>query len=135
LALAFCLPVGRLLDHLGLRWTTAVMVALLGAVVWRMSVHHENIVGVFALVLLTRALGQIALSVASITAVGKSFGHRVGMAMASILFCSAFLCGGLHAHCRVVREQGWRTAWGQLAFVLLIGHRSTSRAFSSRPGD
>ena len=78
---AICLPIGRLFDRVGLRWTTAALSLLLALVVWRMSALTGGVVTLFVLVLLTRAIGQSALSVASITAVGKSFGSRVGMAM------------------------------------------------------
>ncbi len=73
----------------------------------------------FVLVLLTRAIGQSALSVASITAVGKSFGSRVGMAMGvysvllSVFFAAAFVAIGAS-----VRTGGWRLAWLQVAVGL-----------------
>ena len=71
--------------------------------------------------LATRALGQSALSVASITAVGKSFDRRVGVAMGvysvllSLLFAAAFTAVGT-----AVRVSGWRTAWAQVAFGLVL---------------
>jgi MFS family permease len=115
-----CLPIGRLLDRAGLRWTTFGLTLLLGAVVWSMSRVAAGAVLLFLLVLATRALGQSALSVASITAVGKSFDQRVGVAMGvysvllSVLFAAAFVFVG-----SVVRVSGWRTAWGQVAFALV----------------
>ncbi len=75
----------------------------------------------FLLVLATRALGQSALSVASITAVGKSFDRRVGVAMGvysvllSLFFAAAFTAVGTS-----VRVSGWRTAWAQVAFGLVL---------------
>ena len=75
---AFCLPAGWFIDRCGLRWTTVAIVLLLAAVVWQMSVLTGGVALLFTLVLLTRAFGQSALSVASITAVGKSFGLRAG---------------------------------------------------------
>ena len=75
----------------------------------------------FVLVLATRALGQSALSVASITAVGKSFDRRVGVAMGvysvllSVLFAAAFIAVG-----NSVRVNGWRTAWAQVALGLIV---------------
>ena len=71
------------------------------------------------LILLTRAIGQSALSVASITAVGKSFGARVGMAMGvysvllSVFFAMAFIAIGAS-----VQTSGWRWAWMQVALGL-----------------
>jgi cyanate permease len=71
-------------------------------------------------VLATRALGQSALSVSSITAVGKSFDRNVGVAMGvysfllSVLFAAAFVAVG-----NSVRVNGWRAAWAQVALGLI----------------
>jgi MFS family permease len=120
LGAAFCLPAGWLFDRLGLRLTTASILILLGAVVWRMSAHSGSIALFFILVLLTRGLGQSALSVASLTIVGKSSGSRVGLAMGiysalvTVFFVGAFQLVG-HA----VIGQGWRRAWMYIAYALL----------------
>ncbi len=122
LGAVFCLPAGWLLDRFGLRGTTTTILLLLGAVVGAMSVQSGNVTLVFILVLLTRALGQGALSIASITAVGKSAGQRVGMAMGlysvllSVFFAIAFVIVG-----QAVLKAGWRMAWGGVAVVLLLG--------------
>ena len=34
---AICLPIGRVFDRVGLRWTTAALTLVLALVVWRMS--------------------------------------------------------------------------------------------------
>ena len=121
LGAAICLPIGRLFDSVGLRGATVVLTMLLGVVVWTMSGLAGGVLTLFALVLATRALGQSALSVASITAVGKSFNHRVGIAMGlysvllSLLFAAAFTAVGAS-----VRIDGWRTAWAQVAFGLFL---------------
>ena len=73
LGAAICLPVGRVFDRVGLRATTAILTLMLSLVVWSMSQIAGGVVLLFLLVLATRAIGQSALSVASITAVGKSF--------------------------------------------------------------
>lgn len=118
---AACLPAGWLIDRFGLRWTTAVTVLLLAVSVWQMSVMTGAVAVVFTLVLLTRALGQSALSVASITAVGKGRGLKPGWAMGvysvllSVLFAIAFVMVG-----GVVSGQGWRTAWSQVAAGLVV---------------
>jgi MFS family permease len=116
-----CLPIGRLFDSIGLRGATFGLTMLLGVVVWSMSHMAGGAVLLFVLVLATRALGQSALSVASITAVGKSFDRRVGMAMGvysvllSVFFAAAFVAVG-----NAVREQGWRTAWTAVAVGLFV---------------
>lgn len=118
---AFCLPAGWLIDRCGLRWTTAAILLLLASVVWQMSVLVGGVTVLFILVLLTRALGQSALSVASISTVGKSFGLKAEWAMAvysvllSIFFIAAFVWVG-----GVVESRGWRVAWGQLVPGLLV---------------
>jgi MFS family permease len=121
LGAAICLPIGRLFDRVGLRTATFVLTLLLGVVVWTMSRQAGGAILLFWLVLATRALGQSALSVASITAVGKSFDRRVGMAMGvysvllSVFFAAAFVAVG-----NSVRVSGWRTAWAQVAFGLVL---------------
>jgi MFS family permease len=121
LGAAICLPIGRLFDRVGLRPATFVLTLCLGMVVWTMSRLAGGAILLFWLVLATRALGQSALSVASITAVGKSFDRRVGMAMGvysvllSVFFAAAFVAVG-----NSVRVSGWRTAWAQVAFGLVL---------------
>ena len=118
---AICLPIGRVFDRVGLRFTTLALTLLLAAVVWAMSQLGGGAWNLFALVLATRAIGQSALSVASITTVGKSFGKDAGLPMGvyavllSMLFMVAFyLVGGS------VGTAGWRTAWAQVAIGLVV---------------
>jgi MFS family permease len=121
LGAAICLPIGRVFDRIGLRGATAGLTLLLGVVVWSMSRLAGGGVVLFALVLATRAVGQSALSVASITAVGKSFDRRVGVAMGvysvllSVFFAAAFVAVGTS-----VRVDGWRTAWAYVAYGLIL---------------
>jgi MFS family permease len=135
LGAACCLPAGWLLDRFGLRWTTTTLVLILGGVVWSMSGHNGSVAVLFTFVLLTRALGQTALSVASITAVGKCFDRRIGLAMGiyaillSVLFAAAFTVVGA-----VVRNHGWRTAWAQVALVLCVGVAPLVMLFLREPG-
>src|SRR5262245_44881540 len=121
LGAAICLPIGRVFDRVGLRGATVALTALLAAVVWMMSRLAGGAMALFLLVLATRALGQSALSVSSITAVGKSFDRRVGVAMGvysvllSVLFAAAFTAVGTS-----VRVNGWRVAWSQVALGLIV---------------
>jgi MFS family permease len=120
LGAAICLPIGRVFDRVGLRFTTAALTALLAVVVWAMSQMGGGWLWLFVLVLATRTLGQSALSVASITIVGKSFGRNVGVAMGvysfllSVMFAAAFVAVGTS-----VRVNGWRSAWAQVAGGLI----------------
>ena len=116
----FCFPTGWAIDRLGLRWVTAGMVLLLGLTVWQLSATTASIALIFTLLLATRAFGQSALSVCSITTVGKWFPERAGFAMGmysvliSVLFAAAFGVVGYS-----VRVHGWRSAWQQIALALL----------------
>jgi MFS family permease len=119
---AFCFPAGYMIDRLGLRWVSAATSLLLGLVVWQMSRFSGGPIGLFVLLFATRALGQSALSVTSITTVGKSFGRRAGLAMGlysfllSVFFIIAFVVVGA-----TVTNKGWRVAWSQIAqFLALI---------------
>jgi len=134
LGAVICLPVGRLFDRVGLRGATFAITALLSGVVWTMSCVAGGAIMLFFLVLATRALGQSALSVASITAVGKSFDRRVGVAMGvysvllSLLFAAAFTAVG-----NSVRVSGWRTAWAQVAIGLVLFAAPTVLLLRERP--
>jgi MFS family permease len=114
-----CLPAGRVFDRFGLRAATAVIAALLSLVVWGMSVLTGGILLLFGLVFATRALGQSALSVSSITIVGKGFDRDVGFAMGvySVLL-SVFFAGAFTAVGGMVRDSGWREAWAAIAYTL-----------------
>ena len=135
LGAAICLPIGRVFDRVGLRWATAALTFGLALVVWRMSVLTGGLTTLFVLILLTRAIGQSALSVASITAVGKSFGARVGMAMGvysvllSVFFAVAFIAIGAS-----VRTSGWRWAWTQVALGLALVVTPAVVLFMREPG-
>src|SRR5579872_4223711 len=118
----FCIPAGWLFDRFGLRFPTAAILLLLGGVVWAISACSGGIEIFFLLVLLTRGLGQSALSVASITAVGKGSTSRIGAAMGvysvlvSLLFGAAFKIVG-----SLVHDSGWRIAWSRVAAALVLG--------------
>jgi MFS family permease len=117
----FCIPAGMLFDRYGLRWPTAIIAALLAVVVGAFSVIGGSVIVFFLLLTATRGLGQSALSVASITAVGRRYGNQAGMPMAvfsvliSVFFALAFVGIGYG-----VRASGWRTAWQQVAAGLLV---------------
>jgi MFS family permease len=122
LGAAFCLPAGWLFDRFGLRRTTVSILLLLGAVVWRMSALAGSFAVFFVLVLLTRGLGQSALSVASLTIVGKSSGRRVGLAMGVYsALVTVFFVGAFQVVGHAVIGRGWRRAWQEIACALLAG--------------
>lgn len=131
-----CLPTGGLIDRFGLRWVTIGIVLLLAATVWKMSVLAGGVALLFSLILATRTLGQSALSVASITTVGKSRGLSGGWAMGvysvllSVFFAVAFvLLGG------VIRHDGWRAAWSLVVLGLVLIAAGTGFFLRDTPRD
>ena len=116
-----CFPTGWAIDRFGLRWVTTTVALLIGLAVWQVSAFTGSVAVLFGLLLATRAFGQSALSVCSITLVGKWFRQRVGVAMGiysvllSVLFAVAF---GLIGYS--IRQNGWRTAWLQVAYPLVF---------------
>jgi len=117
----FCIGVGRLIDRFGSRIVLTVVTVSLGAVVLMMS-RASGVIVIAILITLTRGLGQSALSVVSITIVGKWFVRRINLAMAvytvvlSVGFMVAFPVIG-----KTVSESGWRTAWWAIGITLLLG--------------
>lgn len=116
-----CIGVGRLQDRLGSRVVLVLVAVLLGAVVLGMSAT-TSVAMMFALLVLSRGLGQSALSVVSLTMVGQWFRRRLNLAMGiysvvlSIGFMAAFPIVGA-----IVQSQGWRTAWAGIGFCLVPG--------------
>ncbi|HEX6731287.1 MAG TPA: MFS transporter [Pyrinomonadaceae bacterium] len=117
----FCLGVGKLIDRFGSRSVLTLVTLALATVVLLMS-GAGSVVLIAILVTLTRGFGQSALSVVSITLVGKWFVRRVDLAMAvytvalSVGFMLAFpIIGGM------VVSAGWRTTWWTIGLALLFG--------------
>jgi MFS family permease len=117
----FCLGIGRLLDQLGARVALTVVSLALGGVALAMS-GTSSFWLMFLLLVLSRGLGQSALSVVSLTMVGHWFKRRLSLAMGmysvvlSVGFMTAFpLVGG------AVLTQGWRSAWAAIGWTLVLG--------------
>jgi MFS family permease len=117
----FCIGVGRLQDQIGTRVMLTLVVGLLGIVVLAMSVT-TSVTVFFVLLVLSRGLGQSALSVVSLTMVGQWFRRRLNLAMGlyalllSMGFMAAFPIVGA-----IVISDGWRTAWAGIGWCLLPG--------------
>ena len=117
----FCLGIGRLVDQLGSRVVLTLVSLLLGGVVLAMSATNRVII-LLLLLVLSRGLGQSALSVVSLTMVGQWFRRKLSLAMGlysvllSMGFMAAFpLVGG------AVLVQGWREAWAAIGWWLVLG--------------
>ncbi|MDB5339129.1 MAG: putative 3-hydroxyphenylpropionic transporter MhpT [Planctomycetaceae bacterium] len=119
----FCLPVGWLFDRLDRRLILAGNLILLGlSVLWMSTI--ETWQQLFLAIILTRGLGQSALSVVSITIVGKSFdAYRIGIAMACYSIVSTpfhlILIKGI-GWALTDGHADWRTVWGWVGVSLII---------------
>ncbi len=128
----FCLPCGRLIDRYGLRITLTTIVVALGAVVLWMTKLSGN-KELFTAILFTRGFGQSALSVLSITMVGKWFRGKASLPMAiyslilSIGFAGAMQFGGKYS------EADWRTVWGTMGWLLLLVMAPTALILTRDP--
>ena len=98
-----------------------MLTLLLAAVVWAMSQLGGGAWNLFVLVLATRAIGQSALSVSSITTVGKSFPKDAALPMGvySVLLTVFFVIAFVVV-LGSVQTAGWRTAWAQVALGLVV---------------
>jgi MFS family permease len=141
----FCLPWGWLIDRLGARVMLASTLVALGAVVvvmghvpgtWMVSwslpvptwVESSGNWGtslaldLFLLVLLTRGLGQSALSVVSITMIGRATGRRAGLAIGVYSFITAvgfMLSFWFIKYVMENWEPGWRELWSAIGWVVM----------------
>ena len=115
-----CVGIGRATDRIGGRLMLTSVVVCLGVAVLLMARTH-SVWGLLVFVTATRAAGQSALSVVSLTVVGQWFSRRLTSAMAAyavittVGFMVAFLLvGGL------TLSRGWRVAWGSVGVALLL---------------
>ncbi len=118
LGATFCLPCGYLIDRFGLRITlTLTVAALAGAVLW--MTYLSGRWPLFVAILLTRGFGQSALSVISITMVGKWYPGRLSMPMAvySLLLSLGFV--GAAQWAKPFANADWRFVWGSMGWLLL----------------
>jgi MFS family permease len=150
----FCLPCGWLIDRLGTRRVlTGVMVALGGVVlamsqvqgdwVWRGNLPSPwgtfsivLLVDFFLLVLLTRGLGQSALSVASLSLLGRTASRRAGWATGvySVLVSAGFM-GAFWVLGEWVKQHPheWRPAWASIGVAVLVAGLLTGALVRPRP--
>jgi len=141
---AFCIPCGWLLDRVGIRPVMAITLVALGAVVFAMSrlpadsatiplpapelfsgrgVEWSSApASLFWLVLLTRGLGQSALSVVSLALVGRAGGRKAGPVIGVYSFLVAIGFMAAFGAVKVALERyhlDWRELWGGVGVILL----------------
>lgn len=115
---AGALGIGYAIDRLGSRSVLTIVLAALGVVVCLMSAA-ASFAWLAVWITLTRALGQSALSVASLAIVGHWFVRRIDTAMAvysvaiSVGFMAAFPLVGY-----AVQAYGWRATWFGVGMVI-----------------
>jgi len=116
----FCLPCGRLIDRFGSRLVLSVVLASLAVTVLGMSAA-SGFVMLSATITLSRGFGQSALSVVSLTLVGKWFGRNLNYAMGiySVLVGIGFIAAFPSVGSAVIAF-GWRAAWSAVGWVLLV---------------
>ena len=116
---AGALGIGRALDRFGSRVVLTGVAVALGIVVSMMS-RTTSVAGLIVWATLTRALGQSALSVVSLTMIGQWFVRRIDTAMAvysvvmSVGFMIAFPTVGA-----LIQKWGWRNAWLAIGLALI----------------
>jgi MFS family permease len=117
----FCIPIGSLIDRVGVRAVATGVSAGLGVAVLAMAAATGPL-SLFVTLLAVRGLGQSALSVVSMAIVGKWFGRRLGMAMGvySVLLTIGF-AATVPGTGYLVEVAGWRTGWNSCALALLAG--------------
>jgi MFS family permease len=117
----FCLPIGRLLDQQGSRIVLPFISLTLGGVVLAMS-GASGVWWMFLLLVLSRGLGQSALSVVSLALVGQWFKRRLSVAMGiySVLLSIGFMIAFPMVGSAVLRH-GWRGAWADVGWFLVFG--------------
>lgn len=116
---AFCIPAGWMLDRIGIRITSTLVVAALGLVVLGMT-RATGFWQFAVLIMLTRGLGQSALSVVSISMTGKWFKRQLPVAtgLYSFLVSVGFMMAFLYA--MSFAKKDWRELWSLEGYFLLI---------------
>ena len=116
----FCLPCGKLLDRFGIRLTLTALTFALGGVVLAMT-HLNGRWPFFVAILLTRGLGQSALSVVSLAMAGKWFSRRLSLAMGvyTVLMAAGFISA--YQVVGYYRDAPWRSVWAGLGYALIFG--------------
>ena len=117
---AGAIGIGQLIDRFGSRVMATVVPLALGVVVCAMS-QARSFAALAVWVTLTRAFGQSALSVVSLTMIGQWFVEQIDAAMAvfsivmSVGFMIAFPTVGA-----LVQTRGWRVAWMAVGVALIV---------------
>lgn len=120
LGAAFCLPLGNLIDRLGVRRSLTLIVLGLSISVLLMSLSRGPAT-LLATLIFVRGFGQGALSIVSMAIVGKWFQRRAAAAMGlfTVLLTIGFIASILGLG-ELEKAVGWRTAWRGLGVLLAM---------------
>ena len=120
LGTAGALIAGPLTDRFGIRITLSGTLILLGCLVMSMS-QWVTAATVMAFLILTRTVGQSALSTISVTSVGKWFTTRLAIAMGvfSVIVAIGFSVAIVGAQTQIAIV-GWRKVWMTIGLSILI---------------
>jgi len=120
LGTAGALIAGPLTDRFGIRVTLSGTLILLGCLVMTMS-QWVTAATVMAFLILTRTVGQSALSTISVTSVGKWFTTRLAIAMGvfSVIVAIGFSVAIVGAQTQIAIV-GWRKVWMTIGLSVLI---------------
>ncbi len=120
LGTAGALIAGPLTDRFGIRVTLSGTLILLGCLVMTMS-QWVTAATVMAFLILTRTVGQSALSTISVTSVGKWFTTRLAIAMGvfSVIVAIGFSVAIVGAQTQIAIV-GWRKVWMTIGLSILI---------------
>jgi MFS family permease len=113
---------GPLTDRFGIRITLSVTLLLLGCLVMAMS-QWVTVATIMVFLILTRAVGQSALSTVSVTSIGKWFTTRLAIAMGvfSVIVAVGFSTAIVGAQTQIATA-GWRKVWMVIGLsVLALG--------------
>ena len=113
---------GPLTDRFGIHVTLSGALILLGCLVMAMS-QWVTAATIMAFLILTRAVGQSALSTISVTSVGKWFTTRLAIAMGvfSVIVAIGFSVAIVGAQAQIAID-GWRKVWMTIGLsVLTLG--------------
>lgn len=115
----FNLVAGPLIDRWGSRVVLTLVAVGLGLTVLAMS-GVATVAMLMICLILIRGFGQSALSVSSLTLIGKWFVRRLSIAMGIFSVAIGVMIGGAIAVLgSAVQQSGWRIAWENMGWLLL----------------
>jgi MFS family permease len=130
----FALLAGRLVDRLGLRLVLSMVLLLLAAMVMAMS-QWVTAGTIVVFLILTRGIGQSALSTVSVTTVGKWFADRLVVAMGvfSVLVAIGFVIAIVASQAQI-EARGWRPVWFAIGAAIAVLGVVTAMVARDRDG-